>query len=83
VIGANILYMVNVDFLCCDSGHSFNGTHGLNIKKWIPLCCTVVVEWVTVMDVLNFNSLVNQSILLSKLYDIIAIKVICVTVTED
>jgi len=27
-------------------------------NKWVPFCYTVGVEWVTVMIVLNFNSMI-------------------------
>jgi len=37
------------------------GAHNYKQKgrKWIPLCCILGVEWVTIIGVLNFNSMIH------------------------
>jgi len=32
------------------------------VDKWVPLCCTVVVEHVIVIDVLYLNTIINHCI---------------------
>jgi len=32
------------------------------VDKWVPHYCTLDIEWVTIMGVLNLNSMIHTSI---------------------